>query len=162
MLHDTIRLKQWVAATPSQVLAAFADPQARAQWSAPSESAGLEIDACDFRPGGAETARCGPLGDLRYSLDTRYFRVDDSGMVFSEAVQEDGQMLTLALITFRLSPDTSGCMIELTDQLVSFVGAGGVDGHRQGYAQSLGRLAAWVEGRPLAEARPAQVVVGGE
>lgn len=142
-LHETIIFDQPIAAPAARVFAAFADPVERAIWSAPSDDAEVRIDACDFRTEGSETARCGARGGLRYALDIRYHLiVPDQRIVFSEAVREHSNLLTVALITIEFTATTFGTQLRLTDQVASFVGSEGIAGHRQGYTQSLARLAA--------------------
>ncbi|MEO0498905.1 MAG: SRPBCC domain-containing protein, partial [Pseudomonadota bacterium] len=65
----------------------------------------------------------------------------DRQITFTEELWDGEQILTVALITFDLKPIGEGeTALTLTDQVTSFVGAGPVDGHREGYSQALTNL----------------------
>jgi uncharacterized protein YndB with AHSA1/START domain len=64
-------------------------------------------------------------------------------ITFTEELWDGGELLTVALITFDFEKrGTSGSRLKLTDQIISFVGEGGVAGHREGYTKALANLAA--------------------
>lgn len=144
--HQTLVLERHFAATPAEVFAAFADPVARAAWSAPTEDAVVEIDSCEFRDGGRETARCGPKGNLGYNLAIVYHEVvPDTRIVFSEELSEGDFRLTVALVSFEMAPAADGGTdVRVTDQVASHVGAEGIEGHAEGYRCALANLEAWL------------------
>lgn len=61
-LHATLVFERQVPASIEKVFAALADPVARSQWGAPSETAVILYDEADFREGGQDRFRCGPRG----------------------------------------------------------------------------------------------------
>ena len=61
-------------------------------------------------------------------------------VTFAELLREGDTFLTIALVTFAISPDEAGCRLELTDQVTSLVGAEGTSGHRAGYENALSNL----------------------
>ena len=63
--HATIALNHVYPASAERVFAAFADPRARAEWSAPSNDT-LVYEEADFREGGRDVFRCGPPQALKF------------------------------------------------------------------------------------------------
>jgi uncharacterized protein YndB with AHSA1/START domain len=57
--HATITLERSYSAPLERVFSEFANPVARARWSAPSDDV-LIYDEANFRVGGADVFRCGP------------------------------------------------------------------------------------------------------
>ena len=91
--HATITLEHSYAAPLERVFSEFADPVARARWSAPSKDV-LIYDEADFRIGGKDVFRCGPGGDPRFRGETRYFNIVPNALVVSsEALDMEGQRL---------------------------------------------------------------------
>jgi uncharacterized protein YndB with AHSA1/START domain len=129
-------------ASPAQVFAAYVDARAREVWSAPRETAEVRIIDEDVRTGGSETTRCGGKGDMRYRTEVRYHLVETDRLIsFSETLLEGDTVLMAALITFEFVDVSSGATkLALTDQISSFVGAEGVEGHRTGFSQALDNL----------------------
>ena len=94
-LHATIKLEHSYSAPLERVFSEFADPVARARWSAPSNDV-LIYDEADFRVGGKDVFSCGPKGDLKFRGETRYLHiVANARVVSSETVDVDGQRLLL-------------------------------------------------------------------
>lgn len=149
--HETIRLEKSVSASPTRVFAAYRDPTQREIWSAPSETAAVKIEHTDFRTGGVEMTRCGDKDDLRYRTEVRYHLVRDNELIsFSETLIEDDNVLMAALITFELQPlSATETLVIITDQITSFIGQDGVEGHRQGFSAALQNLATYVESTSL-------------
>ena len=69
--HGTIRLERRYKAAPARVFAAWAEPEARAQWDVPGRWVIAE-QTFDFREGGRERKRFGPHGDPHLVADTLY------------------------------------------------------------------------------------------
>ena len=72
--HATITLERSYSAPVELVFSEFADPVARARWSAPSEDV-LIYDEADFRIGGKDVFRCGPKDDPKVRGETRYLLI---------------------------------------------------------------------------------------
>jgi uncharacterized protein YndB with AHSA1/START domain len=130
--HATINLQGFYAAPVERVFREFADPVARARWSAPSGDA-LVYDTADFREGGRDVFRCGPPKDLRFRGETTYVVIiPNKCVVLTETLVEDGKHLAAALNTLHFETSGEGTLLKVTVQLVSFVGPGMVEGYESG------------------------------
>ena len=139
--HATIKLEHSYAAPLERVFSEFADPVARARWSAPSNDA-LIYDEADFRVGGKDVFRCGPKGNPKFRGETRYLHVvPNARVVSSETVDMDGQRLAVALITLDFEPTDDGTNLTVTLQIVSFAGPDMIHGYESGNKSALNNLA---------------------
>jgi uncharacterized protein YndB with AHSA1/START domain len=138
--HATIKLEHRYSAPVERVFSEFADPVARARWSAPSNDA-LIYDEADFRVGGKDVFRCGPKGDPKFRGETRYLHiVANAQVVSSETVEMDGQRLAVALTTFDFEPTDCGSHLTVTVQVVSFGGPDMIHGYEFGNKSALNNL----------------------
>ena len=138
--HATITLQHSYSAPPEQVFSEFADPGARARWSAPSNDE-LIYDEADFQIGGKDVFRCGPEGNLKFRGETRYLDiVPNARVVSSETVDLDGQRLAVALTTLDFEPTEHGTDLTVTVQLVSFVGPDMIHSYESGNKSALKNL----------------------
>ena len=106
----------------------------------------MVCDIDDFRPGGAIRARCGAPGVLEFVSTGQYC-----------AVVPERHLLSTAIITWTLTPTSTGTRVELVDQVVSFVGEGMIDGHRNGHdicLRQLGEFLSSSDPRPTEDRRP--------
>ena len=139
--HATIKLEHSYAAPLERVFSEFADPVARARWSAPSNDA-LIYDEADFRVGGKDVFRCGPKGNPKFRGETRYLHiVPNARVVSSETVDMDGQRLAVALTTLDFEPTDDGTNLTVTLQIVSFAGPDMIHGYESGNKSALNNLA---------------------
>jgi len=139
--HATIKLEHSYAAPLERVFSEFADPVARARWSAPSNDA-LIYDEADFRVGGKDVFRCGPKGNPKFRGETRYLHiVPNARVVSSETVDMDGQPLAVALTTLDFEPTDDGTNLTATLQIVSFAGPDMIHGYESGNKSALNNLA---------------------
>jgi len=139
--HATITLEHSYAAPLERVFSEFADPVARARWSAPSKDA-LIYDEADFRIGGKDVFRCGPEGDPKFRGETRYLQIIPNALVVSsETVDMDGQRLAVALTTLDFKRTDEGTNLTVTVQMVSFVGPDMIHGYESGNKSALENLA---------------------
>lgn len=139
--HATIKLQHSYSAPVERVFSEFADPVARAQWSAPSNDA-LIYDEADFRAGGKDVFRCGPKGDPKFRGETHYLDiVPNARVVSSETVDMDGQRLAVALTTLDFQQTADGTNLTVTVQIVSFVGPEMIHGYESGNKSALKNLA---------------------
>jgi uncharacterized protein YndB with AHSA1/START domain len=151
--HATIQLQHSYSAPPERVFSEFADPVARARWSAPSNDV-LIYDEADFRIGGKDIFRCGPKGDPKFRGETHYLDiVPNARVVSSETVDMGGQRLAVALTTLGFEPTENGTNLTVTVQMVSFVGPDMIHGYEsgnkgalKGLSQHLSNLPAFPEG----------------
>jgi uncharacterized protein YndB with AHSA1/START domain len=130
--HETINLQGFYAAPVERVFCEFADPAARAKWSAPANDT-LVYDKADFREGGGDVFRCGPPHDLRFRGETAYqVIVPNKCVIFTEILTEGGKRLAVALNTLTFEATGEGTMLKVTVQIASFVGPGMVEGYESG------------------------------
>src|SRR5579863_6182722 len=145
--HATITLERSYPAALEQVFSEFADPVARARWSAPSEDV-LIYDEADFRIGGKDVFRCGPKGDPKFHGETHYLLiVPNVYVVSSETIEMDGQCLAISLTTLDFEPTENGTNLKVTLQIASFVGPGMILGSESGYKCALENLSQHLSNR---------------
>jgi uncharacterized protein YndB with AHSA1/START domain len=124
----------------STVWTAFADIDQRVRWGVP-EGEEMICDVDEFRPGGSIRARCGTPGALEYDSAGQYCAVEpERWLVTTETLTREGQVLSTAIITWTFEATSSGTRVDLVDQVVSFVGQGMIDGHRNGHEICLRQL----------------------
>ncbi|MEM6413735.1 MAG: SRPBCC domain-containing protein [Pseudomonadota bacterium] len=140
--HNTIQLKHHYRHPPERLFAAYLNPTTREIWSSPSDQTAVDIVSTDVRSGGVEETRCGMKGDLKYRTQVRYHLVRPNKLIsFSEVLFEADTILSVALITFQFHEiDGDQTELVLTDQVTSYIGADGVEGHRQGLTAALVNL----------------------
>lgn len=110
------------------------------QWGVP-EGEEMVCDIDEFRPGGAIRARCGSPGVLEFVSTGLYFALaPERHIVTTETLTRHDEILSTAIITWTLTATPAGTRVELVDQVVSFVGQGMIDGHRNGHDICLRQL----------------------
>ena len=130
--HGTITVQNSFPAPPERVFSAFADPVARARWSAPPNDV-LIYDEADFRVGGKDVFRCGPKGDPKFRGETRYLHIVlNASIVSSETLDMNDQRLAVALTTLDFEPSGGTTKLTATIQVVSFVGPDMIRGYESG------------------------------
>jgi uncharacterized protein YndB with AHSA1/START domain len=148
--HATITLQHSYSAPLERVFSDFADPVARARWSAPPQDA-LIYDEADFRVGGKDVFRCGPKGDPKFRGETRYLQiVPNARVVWSETLDMDGQRLAAALTTLDFEPTEDGTNLTVTVQVVSFVGPDMIHAYESGNKSVLKNLSQHLSNLPSA------------
>ena len=144
--HATITLERTYRAPLERVFSEFADPVARARWSAPSNDV-LIYDQTEFRSGGRDLFRCGPKNDPKFRGETFYHLiVPNRRVVSSETLDVDGQRLAVSLNTLDFEPTGEGTNLKVTVQMVSLVGAGMIDGYESGNKSALENLGRHLSG----------------
>jgi uncharacterized protein YndB with AHSA1/START domain len=146
--HATITLERSYAAPLERVFSEFADPVARARWSAPSDDV-LIYDEANFRVGGKDVFRCGPRGDPKFRGETRYLLiVPNARVVSSETLDMDGQRLAVSLTTLDFEQTGDSTTLTVTVQMVSLVGPGIVQGYESGNKSALDNLSRHLSSMP--------------
>jgi uncharacterized protein YndB with AHSA1/START domain len=147
-LHATLIFERDVPAPIGKVFAAFADPAARSEWGAPSDTAVVIYDEADFREGGQDCFRCGSRANPNIHGITRYLDiVADRRVVSSETISVDGRPLCASLKTLELEANGGSTKLTSTTQLASFAGDGMVRGHETGTNASLDNLVRYFEAK---------------
>ena len=146
-LHETLTFTAVLADPMEDVWAAVADPRARAEWSVPAGEQ-MVIDRDDLRPGGTCSYRCGPPGSLDVSGEVAYLVVRPGELlVHTDTIRSGDDVLATALLTWTFSEEGGLTRVEIVDQVVSFVGPGIIDGHRNGHRLALEQLGRWLTAR---------------
>lgn len=144
IVHETLHFTRELARPIATVWGAYADIERRVQWSVPIGDE-LVYDASDFSEGGVDSYRCGPPGDLSVVGQNRYQLIDPRRrLVYTDAVEHDGQIMAVALLTWKFEAIANGTRLTIVDQITSFVGRGMVEGHRNGHELTLDQLVAWL------------------
>jgi uncharacterized protein YndB with AHSA1/START domain len=146
-LHATLIFERNIPAPVEKVFAAFADPVARSEWGAPSDTAVLIYDEADFREGGQDRFRCGSKANPNIHGITRYLDiVANRRVVSSETIDVDGKRLCASLTTLEFAADGETTKLTNTTQLASFIGDDMVKGHKTGTNASLDNLVQHFQG----------------
>ena len=139
-LTETIRPSTEVTRPRGDVWAAFADTAARAKWGVPAGDA-LVYDHDDFRTGGRAEYRCGSPGALDFRAVIDYVRTEEKSFaVHTDTVWRGDELLATGLITWSFTDVPAGTLVTIINQVVSFVGQGMIDGHRNGHDICLRQL----------------------
>lgn len=145
--HATITLERLYPARLELVFSEFANPVARARWSAPAEDV-LIYDEADFRVGGKDVFRCGPKGHPKFQGETRYlFIAPNVCVVSSETVEMNDQCLAVSLTTLDFEPTEDATNLKVTLQIASFVGQDMILGSESGYKSALENLSQHLSNR---------------
>lgn len=148
VVHETLVFERQFRVAPSAVFAAYVDVEARARWSAPSDSAAVVYSVEDFRVGGVDRFRCGDKTELQYEGRVRYEDIlDNRRIVYSETISTQGTRLSIALVSWELFEENGGTRVLVTDQIASFVGNDMVVGSKLGMTAALDNLVASLKAR---------------
>ncbi|ALC83043.1 MULTISPECIES: SRPBCC family protein [Bacillus] len=108
--HDTFVIERAYESPPAQVFSAWADPVAKAKWFTKS-------DEFDFRVGGRESSRGGPLDGPVYTFDAYYQEiVPDERIVYSYTMDLDETRISVSVTTVEFKPAEGGTQLIFTEQ----------------------------------------------
>lgn len=139
--HETIIFNEAFNVPVSRLFQAFSDPHEREIWGAPSEAVEIKIDSGEVRTGSTETGRCGTKGDMQFATHCAYHYVAQNVcIVYSETVRMTDAVIHAALVTVEFNETAAGSTVRITDQITSFVGSDGIEGHRVGNIAALQNL----------------------
>jgi uncharacterized protein YndB with AHSA1/START domain len=148
--HATITLERSYSAPLERVFSEFANPVARARWSAPSDDV-LIYDEANFNVGGKDVFRCGPKGDPKFRGETRYLLiVPNTRVVSSETLDMDGQRLAVSLTTLDFEQTGDRTKLTVTVQMLSLVGPGIIQGYESGNKSALDNFSQHLSSMPPA------------
>jgi uncharacterized protein YndB with AHSA1/START domain len=144
--HATLTFERTYSAPLERVFTEFADPVARAAWSAPSNDV-LIYDEANFHEGGRDRFRCGPKDDPRFHGETAYHLIaPNKRVVSSESLTMEGQHLAVSLTSLEFEPTVDGTHLKVTVQMISFVGPDMIEGYKSGNKSALENLARHLNG----------------
>lgn len=139
--HATIVIERRYDAPPGRVFAAWADPDARSQWDVPGEGWAMTDAKRDFRVGGHEFSRIGPVGDPQYACNTRYEDiVPDRRIVFAYTMDHRDVRITASLATVELLPEGEATHLIMTEQAVFLDGYDKPAFREEGWSSMLDKL----------------------
>lgn len=145
IVHDTVHLEHRIRCAPSAAFAAYADVNARALWTVPSDDEVVAFDSADFRVDGTDLFRCGPKRNPTFDGRTTYLDiVPDERIIATECISQSGMLLAVSIITWQFTPDGGEVIVAVTDQVTSLVGDEMIEGNRIGYGSALTNLATYL------------------
>lgn len=151
--YDTLRLSQHVDAPVLEVWEAYADSTTRARWSVPAGEK-MVYDESDFQEGGRDRYRCGSPESLEFHAEVEYVKiVPQELVVYMETVRNEGKPLATGTVNWEFELDGTGTLVTVTNQVVSFVGVGMIDGNRNGHTKALEQLRQHLEEGPESSSR---------
>ncbi len=147
-IHETFTLERSYTALPVRVFAAWADHKARQRWGVPNERFEIRYMASEFRNGGRDLARCGPKGDLRFGIETRYVDITPPRrLVMTETVDANGHRLSASVLTVLFAEEGSLTRLRFTAQMTMLDASASINGAKAGWTAALDNLAKEIERR---------------
>jgi len=145
-LHTSFVIERDFRASPAAVFRAWADPDAKRQWS-DCHPENVVHYSLDFRPLGRESyhARHADLGD-QFVEKVFFDIVDGRRIVFAYDMVMGGRKLSASLVTVEFEPMATGTHMVYTEQLAYFDGHRDLEQRMQGTQEGLDRLRLIVEG----------------
>jgi uncharacterized protein YndB with AHSA1/START domain len=141
MMHATRVMERTYAASPARVFRAWADPDVRRLWGAPSDEVEIRNDAADFRTGGEDVQSCMVGGEVVATVVGRYHDiVADQRIIYTEVISEPGTLQGMSLVSAEFLPAGNGTRLVLTLQTVAVDGSDFLDGVAAGWTSALERL----------------------
>ncbi|MDH0865439.1 SRPBCC family protein [Mitsuaria sp. GD03876] len=147
-MHTSFVIERTFRASPAAVFRAWADPEAKRQWS-DCHPENVVHYSLDFRPLGRESyhARHTEFGEQ--VVEKVFFDiVDDRRIVFAYDMAIGGRKLSASLVTVEFEAVDAGARMVYTEQLAYFDGHRDVEQRIQGTEDGLGRLGLMVETGP--------------
>ena len=148
-LHDSFTIERHYAASPARVFAAFADQSIKATWFGCVEGWEVAEHTIDFRVGGRELWRGGPVGGMEHRNDTVYHDiVPNERIVWSYSMQLGEKRISVSLTTVELRQDGTGTRLIFTEQGVFLDGYDGAAEREHGTRELLDSLERALQRKP--------------
>jgi uncharacterized protein YndB with AHSA1/START domain len=145
--HDTFVIERIYNIPVDHVFRAWADPKLKARWFAGSVealNAGYDLD---FRVGGREVNRGGPLDGPVYMYDSRFNDiVPEQRIVYTYEMYADDDRISVSVATVQFNSVEAGTRLILTEQGVFLDGLDTVAQREEGTRSLLDSLAASLNG----------------
>jgi uncharacterized protein YndB with AHSA1/START domain len=146
--HATFVIERTYPVSPPQVFAAWADPEAKAQWFGFDEKGGDEFD---FRVGGRERVRGGPEGGPVFTFEGLYQDiVPGERIVYTYDMLMDEQRISVSVATVEFKSAGEGTLLVFTEQGVFLDGLDEASRREEGTGTLLDKL------DPVLRAEPAK------
>jgi uncharacterized protein YndB with AHSA1/START domain len=138
LAKPSLTLKRRLKAAPSQVFAAWTDPEKIVRWFGPKETVAGSVQAqVDVRPGGRYRMNFATDDGERHQVGGVYREVvPDSRLVFTWAWQSTPERESLVIVT--IVPDGEGSLLTLHQE--QFFDQKARDGHERGWTGTLDKL----------------------
>jgi uncharacterized protein YndB with AHSA1/START domain len=135
--HSTFVLERTYDSAPERVFAAWATPEAKAQWFGGGDF------TLDFRVGGRETNAGGPEGGPRYSYEAHYRDiVPDERIVYTTQMHADETLLSVSVASIEFAAEGDGTRLTLTEHAAFLDGNETPAQRKQGTGELLDKLGA--------------------
>lgn len=144
--HATFTIERTYDAPPSRVFTAWADPAAKAVWSACHDEWQPTLHEFDFRVGGRERLHTGPAEGPVHKFDAIYYDiVQDERIVYAYEMHLGDKRISVSLATIELRSVGAGTVLVFTEQAIFLDGYDDVEEREEGTRVGLNRLAAVIE-----------------
>lgn len=139
--HATFTIERTYPASAEAVFAAFADPQAKAQWFGGPDEWQKSDHSLDFRVGGREHVSGGPQGGPIHSFDAIYQDiVPGERIIYTYDLHLDDTRISVSVATIELKPSGESTRLKLTEQGAFLDGFGIPDDRERGTRDLLDNL----------------------
>lgn len=140
-VHGSFTIERFYDAAPARVFAAWSSVKAKAAWNFCDESWRLSLHEMDFRVGGHERIRTGPIGGTVHAFDgTFHDIVPDQRIVFVYDMRLDDLLISTSLVTMTVTPTANGTKLSFTEQGVFLDGYDDITGREEGTRVGLDNL----------------------
>jgi uncharacterized protein YndB with AHSA1/START domain len=145
--HATFVIERNYAASPARVFGAWAEPAAKARWfNGPGDwqNEGHELD---FRVGGRERLRVGPVGGVPHTFECVYREiVPGERIIYCYDMYLGEKRISVSLATVEFAAAGSGTRMVFTEQSVFLDGSDAVESRERGTRDLLDKLEAALTG----------------
>lgn len=117
VIHDTFVIERVYPTIPTRVFAAWASPEAKAQWFGAPEEWRIDQQTLDFRVGGSETSYGGPVDGPSHRYDATYHDiVPNERIIYSYEMHLGDTRISVSLATIEFLAEGTGTRLILTEQ----------------------------------------------
>ena len=141
--HATFSIERSYAASPARVFGAWAEPTAKARWFKGPGDWQRESYELEFRVGGREYLRIGPVGGAAHTFDCRYYDIiAGERIVYCYDMFIGDHRISVSLATVEFTPAGSGTRMVFTEQAVFLDGYDDAGSRERGTEKLLDQLGA--------------------
>ncbi len=142
-----ITLSRTIAASPKHLFSVLTSPEARQIWGPPDPQSVVLIENQPApAPGVRELSRVGPAENPYVDVTTDWIRIDEAErLVYSEMLEAEGTALGISFATLELTETDAGTDLNVTVQIVSFVGDEIMSEMESGWTHAFESMAKYAE-----------------